>query len=95
MANNLSFESPVELAKRYRRELQDLVDLGEMSRSTAQEVLDFMLEPARPGRERRVRLQVWLDHCSELEREAARPTIWRLLRQRAEQFAERLGSLFR
>lgn len=93
--NKLRPESSVELARRYRRELQDLVDLGEISRSTAQEVFDDMLEPERPGRARRVRLEVWLDHCSEFERHGGRPAWWDRLRQRAEQFVKRLASLLR
>ena len=95
VAEKLQPESSVELARRYRRELQDLVDFGEISRSAAQEVLDDMLESERPGRARRVRLDVWLDHCCEIERRAARPTWWHRLGQRAEQVVKRLASLLR
>ena len=88
-------ESSVELARRYRRELQDLVDLGEISPATAQRVLDDLLEPERPGKARRVRLPIWMEHCEEAEREASRRTSAGALTKGAKQLVERITALLR
>ena len=95
MAAKRCTESSVELARRYRRELQDLVDLGEISRATAQRVLDDLLEPERPGKARRVRLPIWMEHCEEVERRASRRAPAGALSKGAKQLVERITALLR
>jgi len=58
-------ESRRELSARYLRELDELVDDRQISRSDAKKVVEDLFEPGEPGSARRVRLAVWRSYLTE------------------------------
>jgi hypothetical protein len=71
MPEKQSIESPSELGDRFRRELRELVDLGEISPSVAQRVLDDLFEPDATAGGGALRWSVWLSYVEELTGRAA------------------------
>jgi len=55
-----------QLGERYRRELQELVDSGEIGAPAARRILDDLFEPAVRGEPRQLRWRVWKVYVEEL-----------------------------
>jgi len=58
-------ETPRQLGERYRRELRELVEQGEISPSFARRVMDDIFAPSEPGESRRLRNSVWRRYVAE------------------------------
>jgi hypothetical protein len=72
--NEAGIEGPSQLGERYRRELQELVDSGEIGAAAARQILDDLFEPAVRGEPRRLRWWVWKIHVEELSNMAGLPS---------------------
>jgi hypothetical protein len=68
---NEPVETPRQLGERYSRELQELVDDGEISRSVAKRIMDDLFEPATPGEPPTVRWSVWHAYVEDADRNAS------------------------
>ena len=70
-SSNENLETPRELGERYRRELRELVDDGEISASVAKRILDDLFEPAAAGEPRTLRWSVWSTYVEDADRNAS------------------------
>ena len=68
---NESIETPRQLGERYRRELRELVDDGEISESVAQRIMDDLFEPAPAGGAPTLRWSVWSTYVESADRNAS------------------------
>ena len=66
--NGQSIETPHQLAERYRQELRELVDDGEISAAVAERVTDDLFEAATAGEPPTVRWSVWCAYVENAER---------------------------
>lgn len=66
-----SIETPRQLGERYRRELRELVDDGEISESVAQRIIDDLFEPAPAGEAPTLRWSVWSAYVESADRNAS------------------------
>jgi hypothetical protein len=66
-----SIETPRQLGERYRRELRELVDDGEISESVAQRIIDDSFEPAPAGEAPTLRWSVWSAYVESADRNAS------------------------
>lgn len=58
-------ESRRELSERYMRELSELIDDRQISRSDAERVVQDLFQQGEPGSAPRVRLEVWRSYLAE------------------------------
>jgi hypothetical protein len=58
-------ESRSELSQRYMRELQELVDLGELELDAAERIRTDLFEPTGPGELPRLRLRFWQSYLRD------------------------------
>ena len=64
-------ETPRQLGERYRRELRELVDDGEISESVARRIMDDLFEPAPAGEAPTLRWSVWSAYVESADRNAS------------------------
>jgi hypothetical protein len=61
-------ESLSELEQRYKRELRDLIDAGEISKSLAERVIDHFFDTTVPGQP--LRWSAWCQYVEDLAKQA-------------------------
>jgi hypothetical protein len=66
-----SIETPRQLGERYRRELRELVDHGEISESVARRIMDDLFEPVPAGEAPVLRWSVWSAYVEAADRNAS------------------------
>jgi hypothetical protein len=70
-SSNENLETPRELGERYRRELRELVDHGEISESVARRIMDDLFEPVPAGEAPVLRWSVWCAYVEAADRNAS------------------------
>ena len=70
--SNQSIETPRQLAERYRRELRELVDDGEISASVAERLMDDLFETSAQGQTPVLRWSVWAAYVEEADQNPSR-----------------------
>jgi len=73
--SNQSIETPRQLAERYRQELRELVDHGEISASVAKRIMDDLFETGASGEPPMLRWSVWCTYVEDADRNSARPRL--------------------
>jgi hypothetical protein len=66
VAADEGIESPGQLAERFRRELFELVNHGEISPTFAERVMDDLFVPGKAGEPPHLRWSVWRAYVAEL-----------------------------
>ena len=70
-----SIETPRQLGERYRQELRELVNDGEISASVAKRIMDDLFEAAAPGKLPVLRWSVWSAYVEDADRKSVRPRL--------------------
>ncbi len=70
--SNQSIETPRQLAARYRKELRELVDDGEISAEVAQRIMDDLFETSASGEPPTLRWSVWSTYVEDANRNSER-----------------------
>jgi hypothetical protein len=66
MSDRQVIETPQALGERYWRDLEELLEQGEISLPIAQRVRDDLFEPAEPGEIPKLRWSVWCRYLQEV-----------------------------
>jgi hypothetical protein len=62
-------ESPRELGERYWRELNELVEQGEITHSLARRIMDDMFIDVEPGKPPHLRWRFWRNHVAQVTKD--------------------------
>lgn len=70
MASQEQIEGPAQLGERFRSELRELVDLGEISPAFAQRITNDLFEAGEAGDDMSLRSSTWFRYIEDFVRQA-------------------------